>query len=957
MRSSFTLSAGRSRNPAAVAKRRLARTSLVVIVSLLLSLFPQLIPGVDVPTASAHNLDSGYVYMFFDPATQAAFDTFINSNPPGTPLLQNGQTVGLIMKVVPDNGTTTGVGGYVDFYVPNGVQITDAAYMMPNGSGGYDKVPMKGQSPIAIGDGPVGTHCTPALSGLTLGPNIIGNSAKAVADTTGCHNGTIAGVYADTGIFYSTDPRTAYDTFRSVGGGGVLKNNSGDAVGVRTSVGTVPNLWDAQQLAAYGIAGSTNPGFLGSPIVDPNGRGNAPWGNANAVAGPQSGYAWEFNKTFWDGSAKDAAAMKAASSYVGPWNRIQYPGSQISKDQPGLKSTVLGWAGTDGSQVGFPLASYGAIGPTQALTTTTSQSDTTSPKVIRWAIGQLTYLKPEYVWVQFKVIDRTQLATANGNACPIFYGDTFGGDAGGTDNGKDHIWRYYDPNGIQWNACLGGGKPDNVAAVKVGDTFQYKVTIYNYGLIPLTNVVVKDTLPSGVTFISAVPDRNSGPNPLQWNVGTIPVGGKFVAMVTVKATGTGELTNTLLVSSDQGSQATVEKTPSGAISLLNQSKSVSPASVAPGGTVTYTVLVKNIGSGPTGSPTRVDEYLPTGFTYQSLVSAVVNGANLTGSTTVNATDPNKPIFTVPAAINAGQQLVLTFTAKAGSLPGTYCNSYSTYDNGVPITTGALACVNVGGNAVSDFIWRDWDGDGVQDPGEEGIGPGIQVCATPTGGGTPVCATTDANGKYLISGLTDGTYDVTVTNPPAGYIPTYDLNGTGTPNTTSVSLSGNTVRSDVDFGYRPGGAGSDRRPGVRGHQQGWDVQRQRRRHPQRHGLALRGHQRRRRDRRGRHQDHDDHHRRQRGLHLHQPGDRAELHRGCGSERRLDLVTYFGAHLPDHHRRSAQGDEPDRQLSQRRLRLLEGGARLDRRHRLRGCERRRGLQPHDRLAAGERHSERC
>ena len=117
----------------------------------------------------------------------------------------------------------------------------------------------------------------------------------------------------------------------------------------------------------------------------------------------------------------------------------------------------------------------------------------------------------------------------------------------------------------------------------------------------------------------------------------------------------------------------------------------------------------------------------------------------------------------------------------------------------------MACVSVGGNAIGDTIWRDWDGDGIQDRGEEGIA-GIQVCATPSVG-APICATTDADGKYLINGLVDGTYTVTVTNPPADYTPTYDLNGAGTPNTTPVTLSGDVVRKDVDFGYQPGGRAS------------------------------------------------------------------------------------------------------------------------------------------------------
>ena len=43
------------------------------------------------------------------------------------------------------------------------------------------------------------------------------------------------------------------------------------------------------------------------------------------------------------------------------------------------------------------------------------------------------------------------------------------------------------------------------------------------------NVIVKDTLPSGVTFISASPAQNTGPNPLVWNVGTLQPGQKFEA--------------------------------------------------------------------------------------------------------------------------------------------------------------------------------------------------------------------------------------------------------------------------------------------------------------------------------------------------------------------------------------------------------------------------------------------
>ena len=43
------------------------------------------------------------------------------------------------------------------------------------------------------------------------------------------------------------------------------------------------------------IAGTTNPAYPSAALIDSNQRGYAPWGLANVVAGPQSGYAWEFD--------------------------------------------------------------------------------------------------------------------------------------------------------------------------------------------------------------------------------------------------------------------------------------------------------------------------------------------------------------------------------------------------------------------------------------------------------------------------------------------------------------------------------------------------------------------------------------------------------------------------------------------------------------------------------------
>ncbi len=94
--------------------------------------------------------------------------------------------------------------------------------------------------------------------------------------------------------------------------------------------------------------------------------------------------------------------------------------------------------------------------------------------------------------------------------------------------------------------------------------------------------------------------------------------------------------------------------------------------------------------------------------------------------------------------------------------------------------------------IGDTVWYDGDGDGVQDPGEPGL-PGIQVCATPVGGGAAVCDTTDENGVYQVE-VPAGTYTVAPVNPPAGYTPT-----TPVPN-GPVTVSDGDQYLDADFGY-------------------------------------------------------------------------------------------------------------------------------------------------------------
>ena len=113
----------------------------------------------------------------------------------------------------------------------------------------------------------------------------------------------------------------------------------------------------------------------------------------------------------------------------------------------------------------------------------------------------------------------------------------------------------------------------------------------------------------------------------------------------------------------------------------------------------------------------------------------------------------------------------------------------------------------GSGSIGDFVWWDLDGDGVQDLGEPGI-PGVDVEVVWAGAdgmlGTPddvtYVKTTDADGLYVVDGLPDGDYRVTVTGSlPSSAANTFDYDGGG-DSTAGVSLASGIANLGLDFGY-------------------------------------------------------------------------------------------------------------------------------------------------------------
>lgn len=162
----------------------------------------------------------------------------------------------------------------------------------------------------------------------------------------------------------------------------------------------------------------------------------------------------------------------------------------------------------------------------------------------------------------------------------------------------------------------------------------------------------------------------------------------------------------------------------------------------------------------------------------------------------------------------GDYLVSVDAAPLG-LDATYdLDGLSTPDTTV-VVLGAFSTVNLNADfgylvrpsSVGDRVWKDLDFDGEQDQNEAGVA-GVTVQLLNASGATVATTTTDAEGKYLFEGLSSGDYSVILSGVPAGFSPSFDLDGVATADKAAFTLGPGANKRDVDFGYGYNGSVGD-----------------------------------------------------------------------------------------------------------------------------------------------------
>ncbi len=175
---------------------------------------------------------------------------------------------------------------------------------------------------------------------------------------------------------------------------------------------------------------------------------------------------------------------------------------------------------------------------------------------------------------------------------------------------------------VSANADLSLVKTVSSPQVAGGEIFTYTITVQNAGPSLAQNVVVTDTLDTGVDYVSAVPIPLSQPDPVVWNLGSLNAGESRLIELVVQAQA--DLPNgRLLVNSAVVDSSTEDSNPGNnsddaqnqvfSESTITVEKTASSDPVKAGESLVYTINVHN--SGPSTSwDVEIKDLLPDGLT-------------------------------------------------------------------------------------------------------------------------------------------------------------------------------------------------------------------------------------------------------------------------------------------------------------------------------------------------------
>jgi len=244
-------------------------------------------------------------------------------------------------------------------------------------------------------------------------------------------------------------------------------------------------------------------------------------------------------------------------------------------------------------------------------------------------------------------------------------------------------------------------KTDTPDPVVAGNNITYTLAYSNTGGADATGVVIRDTVPTNTTFVSATAGGSFGGGIVTWTLGTVIAGGsgtvQFVAQVASPLANGTVITNVgySITSNEQGSIIGVSDTTTvTSLPFLILGKSDAPDPVLAGSNITYTIAYSNTGTaGATG--VVITDTVPTNTTF---VSATGGGTLGGGVVTWN-------IGAVNAGASATVQMVVTVGAGMASGSTITNQTYALASNELATVTGSpvTTSVTTASQSVAQYV--------------------------------------------------------------------------------------------------------------------------------------------------------------------------------------------------------------------------------------------------------------
>lgn len=346
----------------------------------------------------------------------------------------------------------------------------------------------------------------------------------------------------------------------------------------------------------------------------------------------------------------------------------------------------------------------------------------------------------------------------------------------------------------------------------VGYTGTYTLTVTNIGAGSTTGpIVVTDTLPTGLTFVSGTGPAWTCSAALQivtcTNPGPLGPGASTTITITVNVSLAAfpSVTNSATVSTpdDGNPDNNSDDDPTDVVAPDLQIIKSHTGDFTTGSNGIYTITVTNVGNGPTHGPIVVTDTLPTGLTF---VSGTGPGWTCSAALQV-VTCTNLG----PLAAGASTMITLTVSVSIEAAPSVV-NSASvlTPDDTNPDNNSDDDPTNVNTRAgqICGFKWLDLDADGNRAENEPYL-PGITITLVGVdifGNPVTLSTVTDENGQYCFTGLVPGTYLICEAPPEEiPFFETFPVSGPACPNGTIgwlIDLGDGQTVNRIKFGNVP-----------------------------------------------------------------------------------------------------------------------------------------------------------